>query len=294
MRQKDRAAYIVIATFILASLFGRVPVPLAAQEAVPAMPSVENVLSNDEHQRETPAIPGPIFVVTAYYTAIAKGIANGNFNYAYSLFSHRRQARQAYEDFVDKLVDTNRVELEYIELVSQEEQTATVIVVVRGTSPVNSVAGNAAANSIYGVVHYLIKEAGAWRLDQSSVSGTSAESIPTADDGSTNGETSAAGTSTSTIEEEALTAAGASRPTDLTSPTIALARVDPIRARRNLRLREGPGIFCRQIGSLPPNRTVKVLDGPDLVTGFPWFQVEDQKTGRTGWVRGDYLIFEHQ
>jgi uncharacterized protein YraI len=79
---------------------------------------------------------------------------------------------------------------------------------------------------------------------------------------------------------------------DAPQSSFPTARVDPVSAWDGLRLRSGPGTNYQSLYTMPANTTVKVLDGPEHISGILWYRVEDESTGQEGWVMGQYLLFD--
>jgi hypothetical protein len=53
-----------------------------------------------------------------------------------------------------------------------------------------------------------------------------------------------------------------------------------------------PGSKDTNLGSLPPGSSLVLIGGPETVAGERWWQVEDSKTGKKGWVSESTLILD--
>lgn len=78
---------------------------------------------------------------------------------------------------------------------------------------------------------------------------------------------------------------------DVSDIRVETAVVDPIIAWNGLILKDDPNGV--RIGGLAANRNLTVLGAPVIVNdGAEWIEVEDDGTGRRGWVQARYVLFD--
>jgi hypothetical protein len=113
---------------------------------------------------ETPAM-GPVEVARAFYQAINEGVATGDFHPAYNLLSRARRAARPYASFAQGFATTREVQVEQLELLEQNNDNATIQVVLLAIDLVDG-----ARQAVrYSIIYHLVKEGAQWRLDRASV-----------------------------------------------------------------------------------------------------------------------------